>query len=77
MWSTVVYAKCAVTGDIKTFCGPNISAPTRKLAHEYCQHNGLGYVHISDELIMEIPCKNGTLEPDFDAAIDYQKIQYN
>lgn len=77
IWGTYVYAKCAVTGLMKTFCGPNISAPSKELAHEYCQNNGLGYCHVTDEIIMEIPCKKGTYEPDWDNAIDYEKPQKN
>lgn len=77
IWTTVIYAKCAVDGVIRQFCGQNIEAPTKQLAHEYCQNNGLGYLHISDELVMEIPCKKGTYEPDFKNAIDYDKTQNN
>lgn len=62
-WGTTIYAKCPLTGDIKTYGGPNIKAPTRGLAFDWCQNNGLGYCHIQDEIIMEIPC-NGK-------AIDY------
>lgn len=76
-WGTEIKAICAVTGEMKTFCGQNIKAPTRQLAHEYCQNNGLGYCHITDELVMEIPCKEGTYEPDFNNAIDYDKEQNN
>jgi hypothetical protein len=78
IWTTLVYAKCAETNEYRTFCGQNIEAPTKKLAHEYCQNNGLGYLHISDELIMEIPCKSKTdYSPDWDKAIDYGNIQNN
>lgn len=76
-WGTTIYAKCAQTGDQKTFCGPNVKAPSRQLAFDYCQNNGLGYCHIQDEIVMEIPCKKGTYEPDFDNAIDYENIQNN
>lgn len=51
---TTIYARCAQTGEMKTFCGPNIKAPTQQLAHEYCQKNGLGYCNIEGELIAEI-----------------------
>lgn len=76
-WGTIIYAKCAMTGEQKIFCGPNIKAPSRSLAHEYCQNNGLGYCHIGDELVAEIPCKEGTYEPDWDKMIDYENTQNN
>jgi hypothetical protein len=77
-WSTLIYAKCPETNEYKTFCGQNIKAPTKKLAHEYCQNNGLGYLHISDELVMEIPCKSKSdYTPDWKNAIDYDIIQNN
>lgn len=76
-WTTKIFAKCAVTGEMTEFCGQNIEAPTRQLAHEYCQNNGLGYLHISDELVMEIPCKPNSFEPDWDKAEDYDLPQNN
>ena len=48
------------------------------LAHEFCQHYGLGYCIIGDEVVMEIPCKRGTKDiPDWEKAIDYDKIEQN
>ena len=47
------------------------------MAREYCENNGLGYCHISDEVLSEIPCKKGTYEPDWDNKVDYDKIQNN
>lgn len=77
IWGTYIYAKCPIDGEIKTFGGPNIEAPTRELAFEYCQNNGLGYCHIADEIIAIIPCKEGTFEPDFDKKIDFDVINNN
>jgi len=77
IWGTTIYAICAETGEEKVFCGPNVKAPKRELAHQYCQTNGLGYCHIQDELIAEIPCKKGSYEPDFDNKVDYENQQLN
>lgn len=78
IWGTTIYAKAPhANGEIREFCGPNIEAPTQELAYEYCQNNGLGYCYIGDELVMEIPCKKGTYEPDWDNAIDYENTQNN
>ncbi len=77
IWGTTIYAKCPFDGIIKEYGGPNIKAPSRQLAFDYCQNNGLGYCHIQDEIVMEIPCKKGTHEPDWDNAIDYDAQQNN
>lgn len=76
-WGTLIYSICPVNNDKRVFVGPTIEAPSRQLAHEYCQNNGMGYCHIGDELIMEIPCKEGTYEPDWNKSVDYHKEQYN
>lgn len=77
IWVTEIKAICPIDGGLKTFGGPNIKAPSRQLAHEYCQNNGLGYCSITGELISEIPCKEGTYEPDWDNMVDYENIQSN
>ena len=46
-------------------------------AQEYCELNGLGYCKVVGELIAEIPCKEGTYEPDFNNMIDYENIGNN
>lgn len=77
IWITTIYAKCAQTGEMKTFCGPNIKAISAKLAHEYCQNNGLGYCEILGQLTSEIPCKEGTFEPDWDNEVDLSNFNNN
>lgn len=59
------------------WCGPEIKALTHRQAEEYCQNNGLGYCRVIGELIIEIPCKDGTLEPNFEKSIDYEQSQLN
>lgn len=76
-WCTEIRAINPVTGELTTFCGPNIQAPSWALAEEYLQNNGLGYCRIDGELVAEIPCKPGTYEPDWDNMIDYENIQNN
>lgn len=76
-WTTEIKAICQIDKVIKTFAGPNINAISKADALKYCQNNGLGYLHISDELVMEIPCVNGTLKPDWSNAIDYEDPQLN
>ena len=78
MWSTNIYALDPMDGVYKEFGGPIIEAPSKSLAHEFCQHNGLGYCHIGDQVVMEVPCKKGTTNvPDWEKMIDYEKIDMN
>jgi len=78
-WCTTIRAINPNTGELSTFEGPEIEAPTSKLAHEYCQNNGLGYCQVTGDMpIMSVPCKPGTYEPDFSKATeDNEKIWYN
>jgi hypothetical protein len=64
-------------GTYKEFGGPNIEAPSRALAHQYCQNNGLGYCLVGMEIVCEIPTKKDGLTPDFSKRIDYDTIQSN
>lgn len=67
-WTTKIIAISPITGELREYAGPNIKAPSKELAHQYCQFSGIGYgyCHISDELIAEIPCKKGSYDPDMD-----------
>lgn len=37
------------SGEIKTYAGPAIWAPTVEAAQEYCNENGLGYLHLNGD----------------------------
>lgn len=76
LWTTSVYAIHNITGEMATFCGQYVEAPTRELAIEWCKKN-CGYLHVDGELIAEIPCKEGTYEADFGKMIDYENIGNN
>ena len=75
LWATSIRAVCPVTGNVTLFQGPHIPAPTEKLAHEYCQLNGLGYCWIDGELIAEILAIDNV--PDWSTEINYGNIQNN
>lgn len=76
IWVTEIKALDANSGEIKTWCGDNVEAPTWELAQEWCDVNK-GYLRVVGELVAEIPCKKGTFEPDFDNEIDYENIKLN
>jgi hypothetical protein len=64
------------TGEMKTWCGENIEALSFNDAVKWCREN-MGYLKVLGELAVEIPCKEGTYEPDFENMIDYEKPQLN
>jgi hypothetical protein len=60
------------TGELTTYCGPEVPGLTLAHAEQYCQDNGLGYCRVLGELIAEIPTKADGLTPDWDGMIDYE-----
>lgn len=75
-WVTEINALDAQTDEMKTWGGPLIQAPTMELAQQWCNENR-GYLKVVGELVAEIPCKEGTYEPDFENMIDYEITQQN
>jgi len=67
-WSTIIYARHNITGQFTKFVGPNVKAPTRQLATEWCEKN-CGYLHVDDELVAEVD-ENGTIT-------DYENTELN
>jgi hypothetical protein len=74
-WTTTIRAIHNITGELCDFCGPDIDAPSWKLAQEYCNKN-LGYCIVDGELISEIPCDEN-YKADFSKRIDYDTINNN
>lgn len=66
----------AATAIMKRWCGPEVEAPTAELAQQWCNENA-GHLKVIGELVAEIPCKEGTYEPDFTNMIDYENVQNN
>jgi hypothetical protein len=64
MWVTEILAFDPATGFMKKWCGPNVPGINHEDAERYCQQNELGYCQVLGELVAEIPCKEGTNEPD-------------
>lgn len=57
--------------------GMRIEAPNWDLAQEIIDKEDYNYLIITGQLVAEIPCKEGTCEPDWKNAIDYQKTSMN
>jgi len=79
-FSTYIKAINPNTGELCKFCGPNIQAPSKQWAREYCDNSGIGwgYLFIDDEIIETIPCKTGSdFEVDFSKRVDYYTARKN
>jgi len=76
LWCTEIKALEAKTGEMKTWGGEHVQAPTWELAQQWCDENR-GYLKVIGELVAEIPCKEGSYEPDFDKIVDYENQQLN
>lgn len=76
-WATEIKAIDPKTGELKKWCGIEVPGINLEDAELYCQNNGLGYCKVIGELIAEIPCKDGTYEPDFESTIDYEQPTMN
>jgi hypothetical protein len=74
LWATEIKAKSPIDAAMKTYCGPNVPGETQEEAQEYCEANGLGYCWVIGQLIAEIPCIEGTFEPDWNNQINYKEI---
>ena len=72
-WVTEVKAKSPIDASMRSYGGPNVPGNTLEDAQEYCEKNGLGYCWVVGQLIAEIPCKEGTFEPDWDSQINYDE----
>lgn len=74
-WCTEVKAKSPKDGSMKTYGGPDVPGDTLEEAQEYCESNGLGYCWVIGQLIADIPCIEGTYDPDWENATYYKEIQ--
>lgn len=51
LWETEFHAICAKTGDLVTYCGPNVVAISKKFAQKWCNEN-MGHLHVKGMLKM-------------------------
>jgi hypothetical protein len=65
-WSTYILAKCPITGKLLKY-SPEIyiEAPTKKLALQWAQDNGLGYLHIGDQLVKTFDSEGNEIDFDY------------
>lgn len=77
MWATEIQTIDPADGAMKSWCGPDVPGINHEDAERYCQQNELGYCSVLGELVADIPCKEGTHEPDMNKMVDYEKINNN
>lgn len=77
LYTTIIKAVCARDGQLKYFAGPHVPGISFADAQNYCFTHGLGYCTVDGLLIAEIPCKEGSLEPDWDNMTDYENQRLN
>jgi len=77
IYVTSIRAICPHRGELISWCGPHVKAISPQMARDYCDNNGLGYLKIEGELVAEIPCIEGTYNPDFDNMTEYDTAKNN
>ena len=77
LYSTTIKAISHIDGELKTYVGPNVPGISFADAQNYCENNVLGYCKVDGLLVAEIPCKEGTYEPDWNKMVDYENKRLN
>lgn len=77
LYTTTIKAISPIDGELKTYGGPNVPGISFADAQNYCENNGLSYCKVDGLLVAEIPCKEGTYEPDWDKMVDYENKRLN
>lgn len=73
LYCTSVRAMCPITGDLRTFAGPNVPGISFEDARAYCNRNYLSFLSIDGALVSEIPVKEGTTcDADWDKEVSYE-----
>ena len=77
LYTTIIKAISPVDDELKVYAGPNVQGISFTDAQNYCNNNGLGYCKVIGLIVTEIPCKEGTYEPDWDKKVDYEDVKLN
>lgn len=71
VFMTIIRAYNPETDEVEIYRGENIAALSWAHAEAICQETGRGYLEIDSILYMEVPCKPGTYEPDWENAVRF------
>lgn len=77
IWSTEMQVLNQQTKELHWVEGMKVKAFTKEKAQELLDKYDYHYLVLNDEIVAEIPCKEGTFEPDWNRMIDYEIIQNN
>lgn len=77
LWNTMMQVVNQQTGEFHWVEGMRVKAFSRKLAQEILDKYDYHYLVLGDEIVAEIPCNPGTLDPDWSKMVDYQVINGN
>lgn len=77
LWSTEMQVLNQQTKELHWVEGMKVRSPTRESAQKLLDKYNFHYLVLGDEIIAEIPCKEGTLDPDWNRMVDYDVIQCN
>ena len=77
LYTTIIQAICLHTGKLTTYCGPHVPGISFADAQNYCETHELGYCKVEGVLVAEIPCKEGTHDPDWDNMVNYDQQRIN
>lgn len=77
MWSTEMQVLNQETRELHWVEGMVVKSPTREMAQKLLDKYDYHYLVLGDEIVCEIPCKPGTLEPDWNRMVDHQAIREN
>lgn len=59
LWTTEIRAVDPWTGELLTWCGPNVPGVSAADAERHCQQNGLGYCEVTGMLVCEVDAETG------------------
>lgn len=76
-FTTTVRAIDPTDGELKTWGGDRVQAISWQHAQHILNTTERGYMKVDGELVAEIPCHQGTFDPDWDGMIDYQTPRLN
>ena len=77
IWSTEMQVLNQKTKELHWVEGMRVKAFTKEKAQEILDRYNYHYLVLGDEIVAEIPCKEGTFDPDWNRMIDYEIIQNN
>ena len=77
IWSTEMQVLNQKTKELHWVEGLKVKAFTREKAQQLLNKYNFHYLVLGDEIVAEVQCVKGTLNPDWSKIIDYEIIENN